>query len=406
MKPAILSIINLLASGNAQENSNTPTKTNQVNQLSNEKSKTLKEEKEALWLKNFYGNASIGYTTEDVLKNEPGSDTMSGDSKYRVLADLAIGIRPIKFDNFFANIQYQYSQNWETDYNQIETFKKKWFSSPKTEYFIFPTNSLLRTHGLSSDLKYLKADFQLGLFSQLTMARIGSKYLGQKLEESETVAVSEKFVPYVSYKYKTFYRVELSSPFRTEVNREDKRLSNASYSWSGRGRGRLFSVQMRNAGYVPSIKSIFYLDLFKYEYRYASIYSDRVQTGVVGRVDFPIWKTIRAQPTLFYGKNKFIVERTRIPGFGKGAPLQNNNPPELKERIDNLVNIEINVNMLINKQMRIDASVAKNDVNSSIAEYNSSTTLFKLKFNYSYPNVEYVIKRIQRFQDGTYSEEF
>lgn len=358
------------------------------------------------FLKKFYGNFESHYRAEDTLANEPGSTSMAGDSKYRLLLNLSLGYGAIKLNNFLFNLHYQYSQNWETDFNQVTIFKERWFSKPKMENFLFPTQSLLRTHSLALDSRYVYNNLQFGLFSRINIARIGSKLIGDKLETSETAAISEQFVPYFGVKIDRYYRGEFSSPFKTEINKQDPRLSNSTYSWSPKGRGRVFSYQLRNAAYVPNIASIFYLDLFYLQYRFASLFEDKTKTGMFFSVDYPLWLKLRTKPKVHYFKENYIVERTRIPGFQKGSSLENNNPAELKKRTDSQIILELSIDYSISDRMRVEVFISKGEKKSTITEYNTSTTFFGMSYVYALPSVTISQRKVQRFQDNNFTSEF
>jgi hypothetical protein len=361
-------------------------------------------------LKTWYAQFDSGFGVEEISRCDPGAEDCSKpitESRYNLGLAGILGWGPLRTESFLFNIHYKYSQNWSTDYAQVERFLDKWFSQRKAENFIFPTKSLLRTHEIAWDLRYIYQAFQAGLFTRLSWGRVGSRMFGEELEEAETVAKTENFVPYLSYKHDRYYRGQLSLPFRTEINKDDPRLSNASYSWDSEGRGRAFSVRLSNGVYVPPWDSLLYLDLYRLEYKYASIQNDRTRTGLSASLDVPVVWQLRVTPRLVYAKDGFLVPRVRQKGYTKAtaSSLINVKPQEVV-RGDTFLSYALFAYYDVSSSSRIDFSMLRENTTSTLPEFNVMRSQFVLGYSYSWPTTSTVSKRVDRFSESPYAEEF
>jgi hypothetical protein len=361
-------------------------------------------------LKTWYAQFDSGAGLEEISRCDPGAEDCGKpitESRYTLLLSGLIGWGPLRTDNVFFNLHYKYTQNWSTDYSQFERFMERWFKRFKAEDFVFTTKSMLRTHELASDVRYLFAPFQAGLFTRFSLGRIGSKALGEELEEGETVVKTENFVPYVSYKYDRYYRGQLSMPFRTEINDDDPRLSNASYSWKSRGRGRSFSLKLSNGAYVPAIDSLLYLDIYRSDFKYAAIQNDRTRTGVSVSFDFPIVWNIRTSPRTVYYQEKFLVDRVRIKGYKKSEAerLKKTEASEVPRK-DTYLSFGLFSYWDFSRTQRLDFSLLRESSTSTISEFNSMRNVLLLGYSYSWPSTGLVVKRVDRFSESPYAEEF
>lgn len=361
-------------------------------------------------LKTWYAHFDSGFGIDEVSRCDPSAEDCSKpitESRYNLQLAGLIGWGPLRTDNIFFNLHYKYSHNWSTDYAQVERFFDKWFSNRRAENFLFPTKSMLRTHEIASDLRYLAQPFQIGLFTRLSISRLGSKTFGEELETAETIVKSENFVPYVSYKYDRYYRGQFSMPFRTEINADDPRLSNASYSWKSEGRGRALSLKLSNGIYIPPIDSLLYLDISKLEFKYASIQNDRSRTGVSSSFDFPVIWDLRVSPRAVYYKEKFIVDRIRIPGYKKSnAASLIAEPAKEFPREDTYLSFGLYTYWDFSRTARVDFSLLRETSTSTITEFNVVRNVLLLGYSYSWPSTNVVVKRVDRFSESPYAEEF
>ena len=361
-------------------------------------------------LDSWYAQIGTGFAVDELSKCDPGADSCNSpisESRYSLLLSGILGWGPIRTKHFLFNTHYKYSQNWGTDYLQVDRFFDRWFDTFKGEDFLFPTKSLLRIHELAWDIRGLWNPFQLGLFSRLSFARVGSSTFGDKLEEAETVVSSENFVPYFSYKYERFYRVQFSMPFRTEINKDDPRFSNTTYSFSSNGRGRIFSFKLSNAAYIEPIESLVFLDLVRQQLKYASIQNDRIRNGVSSSLDFPIVFGIRATPRVGYYQDSYLVNRPRIPGYTKKKAKDLINTKAIEaERKDTYLTLGLGVGWAIDENSKVELALSRESNTSSLPEFNQTRNEIRLGYTYSWPNSNTVGKRVDRFTESPYAEEF
>ncbi len=359
-------------------------------------------------LTSYYLRASSGYELETTQKNDPANTNVPiSDQKHKMLFGGVIGWGPIRANDLFFNVHYTYKQDWKTDQGQFTQFQNQWFQSPSAETFLFRTQDLLRSHELASDLRYIHRYFQAGVFSRFSLARVGSQLLGAEFEEARTVVKSENFVPYFSFRYGRYYRGQISAPFRTEINEDEKRLSNATYSLDSRGRGFLMSADMNNGFFIPSINSLIFLDLSYNQFKYASIQNDRRQIGIATSIDFPVIWRVRAAPKFLYQTNDFIADRVRIEGFKKtGSEGESTESPTLIARNDTVLGASGSLYADITKTQRLSVSFSINSTTSTIPEFNILQEIYSLTYSYAWPRTSLVQKRVQRFQENTYAEEF
>jgi len=361
-------------------------------------------------LKTWYAQFDSGVGIDETSRCDPGAEDCSkpiADSRYTLMLSGLAGWGPLRTDRLFFNLHYKYSQNWSTDYAQVERFMDKWFKRRTADNFIFPTKGLLRTHEVASDLRYLFSPFQAGLFTRFSLGRIGSSSLGESLEEAETIVKTENFVPYVSFKYDRYYRGQVSMPFRTEINKDDPRLSNASYSFNSEGRGRAFSLRLSNGVYVPAFDSLLYLDLYRLESKYASIQNDRTRTGVSTSFDFPVVWNLRVSPRAVYYNEKFLVSRVGIRDYKKSnASKLVKQKAEEFPREDTYLSFGLFTYWDFTRSSRVDFSLLRETTTSTITVFNVVRNVLMLGYSYAWPSTGVVVKRVDRFSESPYAEEF
>lgn len=361
-------------------------------------------------LKSWYAQFDSGFAVDEVSRCDPGAEDCVKpitESRYNLQLAMILGWGPLRTDDFYLNVHYKYSHNWSTDYAQVERFMDRWFSRRNAENFIFPTKSMLRTHEFAGDLRYLIEPWQLGMFTRFTLGRLGSSALGEGDERAENIVKTENFVPYVSYKWDRYYRGQLSSPFRTEVNVEDPRLSNQSYSWESEGRGYAFSLKLSNGIYLPPIDSLVYLDFYRLEYKYASIQNDRVRTGLSGSFDFPVIWHLRVSPRAAYYDEKFLVNRVRIPGYKKSNAREKlGEKAQEFPRSDTYLSFGLYTYWDFSRAQRLDFSILRETTTSTLTEFNVTRNLIMFGYTYSWPTTSIVTKRVDRFSESPYAEEF
>lgn len=358
-------------------------------------------------LDSYYGRFRMGYEVDTLLRNDPANtNSPISDQKHKLQFLGVLGWGPIRATDLFFNIHYTYRQDWSTNQGQAAQFADRWFSSPKEETFLFRTQDLLRTHELAADMRYLHPYFQAGLFSRLSIGRVGSGLFGADFEDARTVVKSENFVPYVTFKYGRYYRGQFSMPFRTEINEDDPRLSNATYSYDGRGRGFLLSYDLNNGFFIPSINSLVFFDLFYHQFKYASIQNDRSQIGTAFSIDFPVIWRVRASPKIVYHVSDFVADRVRIEGFKRGEEREPEATPTLIERVDKFLGSGGSIYVDYESRHRFAANFLFNMTSSTIPEFNIVQEIYTFTYTYSWPRTSLVQKRVQRFQENTFAEEF
>lgn len=361
-------------------------------------------------LKSYYGAFGLGFSSDQIERCDPaGADCSKpiNDASFAMLYSYLFGWGPLRTEDFYFNLHYRYTQNWASTPDQAKVFTNNWMQTKASGDFIFPTKDLLRVHEIAADMRYVNSLMQTGLFSRLSWGRVGSSALGDKqiLETSQTVVKSESFVPYASFKLNKVYRGTLSFPMKTEINVEDPRLSNATYSFSSKGRGFLLSGKYSNGLYVSYIDGLLNLDFSYMRIKYASIQNDRNRIGISTSFDFPIVWNLRAAPKATWYQEKFPVERVRIDSFKRGED-EKNTPASLIDRKDNFMAFGLYTYWDMTRNSRFDFNFVQESTTSNIPEFNVTQTAWQLGFTWSWPSSATVVKRVQRFSESNYAEEF
>ncbi len=369
-------------------------------------SEKAQEENEPIrGLRTYYAQAGIGFGIEEKSRNDPADSKPIGSARYTLRGTGLIGWGPLRTENLLFNIHYRYSQDWDTDFDQVSKFGS-WIKGPKADTFLFPTNRLLRLHEIESDMRFVQPLFNFGLFSRLTWGLTGSQFFGGKDEYSETLVVAENFVPYFGFRYKRFYRGQIYMPLRTEINKEDELLNNTTYSFSTKGRGRLFSFGLNNAFFFRQIDSLLYADTFLSEYKYYSLQNDHTRRGGALSFDFPVVWALRAVPKFVYYIDDFSIQRVRIKNFVKGNAQEVNEPPILIGRKDTFLGYGLSLYYDLNSQERIYFEFDQEQSTSTIPEFNVSRRTLEFGYRWSLPKSVILVKRVGRFTDNSFAEEF
>jgi hypothetical protein len=379
----------------------------------------------------FYGGVMLGGASMSEEKLKPtvdlGDPTKQGvfqkdaDSRYLARIEGVAGWGPIVYSGLSLLTHYRYLQDWWSDPGQMTRFTSGWISSPKADTFAFPTKSMVRRHELASDIRYSEPSpilgFQVNLGAQayLAWARTGSKILGEKLELAETSYAEEGLSPYLLIRYGQQYRGQILMPFRTVVNKENPDETFATYSWSAKGRSRVFSFIFNNEMPLRGIDSALFFDFRLYQYKYSSLTLDRTQPSFSAALDFPVFGTLRARGMGAYEIERYYLPKVRIPGMhakeGDGAGPNSSEDMEEAQDFDRRdtkysggVRSYFDFGEKLAHRLSVDFSMMKSF--STVAEYNAGKMLFMAGYRWALPSAAQVERRVERFQEGTYAGDF
>jgi hypothetical protein len=355
----------------------------------------------------LFWQASLGYRYLILQQASPTPDQLVilKDANFSLLDDFLIGLGPFNWEKLFFNVYYLYGQDWESTASQVGEFWNQWFSSPSMSSFIFPTRSMLRTHEFVADMRIVIDQIQFGYYGKLAWNRIGSTLLGEELERTQTSSVGELFAPYLSYRWGSIYHGQFSMPFRTEIYREARRLSNKSYSFDAGGRGVFMTYRLRNGFLIPPWRTIIKVDLELQEFRYASVQYDKRWFMIENTINLPfLWKS-RVEGIFGFRRDSYLVEIPKIPE-SKKKPEQNDNPTVLYPRVDNIFSYGAqwfiyfaNKWMFVSTFRYIDLVPPQN-----LQEFTNTQLMLSFKLSYSFPDTSFIGRRTQRFNDNIFIE--
>ena len=354
-------------------------------------------------ISNFYGSWGLGFQGYYLSRPAPDADPSATinymtDLKYQLPVLFILGWGPLSFKKLLFNTHYIYNQNWETDTDQLRTFYTYWFNSPQMDTFVFPTRSLSRAHSLSFDMRFVNKGLQIGVFSRLQWERAGSTYIGESFERTETTTVSENFTPYLAYLYNKFYRIQLSIPFKTEINKEDSRLSYQMYSYNI----PLASVDLNQALYIKPIKMLIYNQLFYRAYKYSSLTNDQTHYGVSLGMDSPLFWKIRIKPQVTYIHKTYSLGRLFRPrSSSAGQSLVS-----VINRNDEFIRGGAGLELNLTPRWRWELNYSYDTNFSSLPLYESQRHFAAIFLTYSLPSTEQTVKMTHRFLDENYAQDF
>ncbi len=379
----------------------------------------------------FYGGVMLGGASMSEEKLKPTVDLgdpakqgvyqKDADSRYLARIEGVAGWGPIVYSGVSLLTHYRYLQDWWSDPGQMSRFSSEWISNPKADTFAFPTKSMIRRHELASDMRYSEPSpvlgFQVNFGAQayLAWARTGSKLLGEKLEVAETSYAEEGLSPYFLIRYGQQYRGQFMMPFRTVVNKENIDESFATYSWSAKGRGRLFSFVLNNEIPLRGIDSVLFFDFRLYQYKYSSLTFDRNQPSFSVALDFPIFGTLRLRGMGAYEIDRFYLPKVRIPGMhakeGDGAGPNASEDMEEAQDFDRRdtkysggSRAYFDFGEKLAHRIFVDFSMMKSF--STVAEYSAGKMSLLVGYRWALPSAAQVERRVDRFQEGTYAGDF
>lgn len=365
---------------------------------------------------NSYVQAESGFSILERTRRNPEhrlqeeQNPSVGDARYSLDFSGLVGWGPVRVGSFLFIAHYKYHQSWGTDGNQIQRFYDSWLNNPSAETFLFPAKSLIRTHSLASEMRgiiYENATgfaTTLGLYSQINLKRQGSSFLGEKDEVAETVSANEYFIPYAMFRFGAGYQSRIAIPFRTDIDRQDPLLSNSTYSFNNRGRGRLLSAVWLNELAFANLRSLLNADFFYLQYRYASITEDRDRMGAATKFEFPIWDRLRMIGRFLYGMDTFFLDKVRIPkssSTGIGVP-------EEIERVDTTYKFSISAYYDFDRARhhRVNGRFNLAQTISTVAEFNTQANTIYLGYSYTLPRTGTVTRRVNDFDEDYYESEF
>jgi hypothetical protein len=362
----------------------------------------------------YYFQTGIEAGFEDTNKCEPSVPKCKvevPESRHLLNFDALIGWGPLVSEWIYFTPYYRYSHNWATDYFQEELFFKRWFSTFKTEDFIVPTRQMLRNHEFAFDLRGLyggKNDewyFQAGLFTKLIWSRLGSKLWGENFEESETIYKTENFVPYVIFKQPKKYRITFYIPFKTELNKDDPRLSLKTYNLTIKGRGFSVSPHLIGEGLIPKINWIGFSELSLTEFKVASIQNDkrRIKFSIGARIPLPFGLKIIPQVGILH--DTFLVPRIRIDNFSKDENADVNEPASQPKRKDTTLDIATSVVYNHKKRHKFYFDFQYLKLTSSLVEFDASKLEIIVGYKYSLPTSSFVQRRFELFSERDNGED-
>jgi hypothetical protein len=356
--------------------------------------------------KNWYaqGGSSFGYDT--ISRTNPGVSECNSacqetieEPRWALQMQGAIGWGPVKRYGLSFTTHYRYSQNLRTNEDQAAKFGQ-WFKTFKSADFIFPTRDMLRSHELVSEIRYSKSPFQLGLHAMLDFERVGSNagFLGAPNEVSDSVRNVEQVVPWIQWRIPGTYIATLYSPLRTEINKEDPRISFTTWSLRQAGRGVFISLVQDNLFYLPKISSTANLSLNLTNKKSASIQNDSRKFGAKFSMDFPIAFNIRLQPFIKYDRETFILPRIRINNATDGSAT-------LIDRVDSILGSGGQTYFDLSRNWRFNFILGFESTQSTLKDFSGSKMSYVGGLSYSWPLSRSVIRRLDRFTDSLSAEE-
>jgi hypothetical protein len=190
----------------------------------------------------------------------------------------------------------------------------------------------------------------------------------------------------------------LYTPLRTEINKEDPRISFASWSLSKAGRGVFATVIQDNLFYLPKISSTASLALNLTNRKSASIQNDSRRLGARFSLDFPIAFNIRIQPFLRYDRESYILQRIRINNSTDGSAT-------LVERADSILGSGGQVYFDLSRNWRFNFILNFESTQSTLSDFSGSKMSYIGGVSYALPQSRAVIRRLDRFTDSLSAEE-
>jgi len=367
----------------------------------------MRNQDDFLGVKNWYGSTGGAFGAESFTRNNPGVYECSSDDCKKTIEEPrwalqlqgAAGWGPVKRNNFSFTTHYKYTQNLRTNDEQVRRFSS-WFGSFKASDFLFPTKDALRSHELVTEIRYSKKPWQFGVHAMLEFERVGSSsaFLGEENEIADSVRNIEQVVPWVQWRKPGAYIGTLYSPMRTEINKEDPRISFTSWSLSSAGRGIFFSAIQDNLFYLPKISSTAGATLSWINKKAASVQNDSSKLGLKLSMDFPIAYNIRALPQFKYEIESYILERISVSTTEDGSP-------SLAERSDEIIGTGVQLYYDYNKSLRLYFNLNYESTQSSLSDFSTSKLVYVGGIQYSWPLSRTVLRRIDRFSESLSSEE-
>jgi hypothetical protein len=371
---------------------------------------------DVIGLGRIYGSAMLGggFNQESRVNPDPTEPKQIGDSKMSANAEGLVGWGPVAWNGFSLFTHYRYAQDWNTDYGQADRFSSQWFSTPTASTFLFPTKSLIRTHEAAAEVRFAfpqeVAGVSLSLGSQFLLAagRTGSSFLGEESEAAETVWLMENMAPYVQARFGRQLRTQIVFPYRTYVNKIDPEESFATYSWSNTGRGRLFSFFVKNELPLSAIQSTLFFDFKLYQLKYSSLTLDRNRPGFSFMFDFPVFDALRASVKGAYDLELFYLPKVRIASFRRGSRDETAEAAKEFDRRDANYSFgsSAHYDFDVEKNHRVFVDFSMTKIVSTIAEFNGSKMWFLAGYRWAFPGAPQVMRRLRRFEEGTYASEF
>jgi hypothetical protein len=364
----------------------------------------------------FYASAMIGggFFQESHVNPDPSEPKQIGDAKITANTDGLIGWGPVSWNGFSLLAHYRYAQDWSTDFGQVDRFRSQWFSAPKASTFLFPTKSLVRTHEAAADARFLfpeeVAGISLSVGSQflLSAGRTGSSFLGEDSESAETIWAMENMAPYVQARIGRALRSQVIFPYRTFINKTDPEQSFATYSWSSTGRGRLYSVLVKNEVPLPAIQSSLFVDFRYYQLKYSSLTLDRNRPGFSFMFDFPVFSRLRASVKGAYDLDVFYLPKVRIASFRRGMSGETTEASKEFDRRDSNYSVGASAYFDLDSEQthRIFVDFSMTQIVSTIAEFNGEKQFFLAGYRWAFPGAPQLMRRMRRFHEDTYATEF
>lgn len=366
----------------------------------------MRQSQEFSGTKSWYalGGTSFGYDT--ISRTNPGVSECNTECqstiqepRWALQLQSAIGWGPVKRLGLSFTTHYRYTQNLRTNDDQAAKFGQ-WFKTFKSADFIFPTRDMLRSHELVTEIRYSMTPFQFGLHAMLDFERVGSsaRFLGAPNEVSDSIRNVEQVVPWFQWRVPGTYIGTLYTPLRTEINKEDPRISFASWSLSKAGRGVFATVIQDNLFYLPKISSTASLALNLTNRKSASIQNDSRRLGARFSLDFPIAFNIRIQPFLRYDRESYILQRIRINNSTDGSAT-------LVERADSILGSGGQVYFDLSRNWRFNFILNFESTQSTLSDFSGSKMSYIGGVSYALPQSRAVIRRLDRFTDSLSAEE-
>lgn len=333
---------------------------------------------------------------------------------FGILANLGLGIGPLRSDLFSFWGGYFYYQKWLTNFGRITTYLEE---PDDLSYIPFRPDLLERTHRLASSTTLkINKHFNLGLYGNFNIKLMGSNLadpVGKSaLKGIIPISTSMLLLPWMGVSYLEYFRNFFYVYLEKTLDDSSVHFSNTTFGLTGPSLANLFvSMGARHVVDFKEYDTALAADFFFIPYVFNDYWLDFNRVGGTIKLGTTAIPHLSLDGRVGYFQDNYHTEVLKLGRCEHviGDEREDDTTTEVLEimacdRIDNALLFEFSASLNLSTMTRLEAQVVHLiNNNESLKEYERRETKLQFFLTFAFPSTKKTLSYVNKFSDTVYS---